>query len=240
MRLKLRPLSRFRPRILTLIVFFAAAAVIALANLSYDEAVAANGITHRCYGWPLIWHRIVLFGWLFTGRTQAVGWYWSLPRLAANVAMWLMLLAAASTLCEWLLRRYRPRLRWSLRALLAFVAVAALMCGWYAHARNRAAIQDPLVGLRVGYGMPLVFVDRCGPKWLDILGMDHLRRRVVSAKIGRYSSTSRATSNCSCNFPARLTCGASLISMSMNSLPPQPWRWGACGNSKPWISPWSG
>lgn len=32
LRLKLRTLSRFRPRILTLIVFFAAAAVIALAK----------------------------------------------------------------------------------------------------------------------------------------------------------------------------------------------------------------
>ena len=145
MRLKWRAFLRFRPRILTLIVFFLAVAVITLANLSYDEPVAASTIPYRSYGWPLIWHRVVLSGHWMTGNLRVVGWYSSLPRLAANVAMWLALLAALATGCEWLLRRYRPRPRWSLRTLLAFVALVAAVCGWYAHARNRAAIQDPLV-----------------------------------------------------------------------------------------------
>ncbi len=170
MRAKIRALFRFRPRILTLIVFFAAAAVIALANLSYDVTAAVNKIPYRSYGWPLIWHRIVLYG-----DGHAIGWYCSLPRLAANVALWLILLAAPAATREWLLRRYRPRPRWSLRTLLAFVALVAAVCGWYAHARNRAAIQEG------GYGVPLVFVDRWGPKWPDILGMDRLRRRIVLA-----------------------------------------------------------
>lgn len=181
MCLKLRAFHRFRPRVLTLIVFVAAAAVIALANLSYDEPVPANRIPYRSYGWPLIWHRVVLNGHWMTGNLRVVGWYCSLPRLAANVAMWLVLLAALTAGCEWLLRRYRPRPRWSLRTLLAFVAVVAAACGWYAHARKRAAIQDPLVPERGAYGVPLVFVDRWGPKWLDIFGIDSLRRRVVLA-----------------------------------------------------------
>lgn len=181
MRAKSRSLFRFRPRVLTLIVFFAAAAVIALANLSCDEAATANGIPYRSYGWPLIWHRIVLSGHLMAGNLRVVGWYCSLPRLAANVAVWLVLLAALTAACEWLLRRYRPRPRWSLRTMLAFVAVVAAVCGWYAHAQNRAALQDPLVPERGVYGVPLVFVDRWGPKWLDILGMDRLRRRIVVA-----------------------------------------------------------
>lgn len=173
-------MSRYRPRVLTLIVFFAAAAVTALANLSYDEG-AAGGIEHRSYGWPLIWHRVVLSGHRMGGDLRVVGWYWNLPRLAANVAMWLALLTALATACEWLLRRYRPRPRWSMRTLLAFVAVVAVVCGWYARARNRAAIQDALIPERGAYGVPLVFVDRWGPKWLDLLGMDRLRRRVVLA-----------------------------------------------------------
>jgi hypothetical protein len=152
MRLNLRVLWRFRPRILTLIVFFAAAAVIALANLSYDEAVASDRIPYRSYGWPLIWQRIVLNGSAYALRGPAIGGYSSLPRLAANMLAWFALLTALSAGCEWLLRRYRPQPRWTLRTLLAFVALVGLLCGWYAHARNRAAIQEPLIGLRGAYG----------------------------------------------------------------------------------------
>ena len=176
--------SRFRPRILTLVVFFVAAAVIVLANLSYDEADAEGGpnrLHYRSYGWPILWHRLVLSGIKVFGTERAIGWYYSLPRLVANVALWVLLLGTLAGTCEWLLRRYRPRPRWSLRTLLAFIALVAVLSGWYANARNRAAIQDPLIPLQGGYGQPLVFVDRWGPKWFDLLGMDCLRRRIVLA-----------------------------------------------------------
>lgn len=184
---KRRAFFRYRPRILTLIVFLVAAAVIVLANLSYDLAKPLErgmvnvSVPCRSYGWPLIWHRIVLDGQLMMGSQSAIGWYYSLPRLAVNLVVWLFLLAALAGTCEWLLRRYRPKPRWSLRTLLAFTALVAVLCGWYARARNRAAIQDPLISLRGGYGVPLVYVDRWGPKWLDVLGMERLRRRIVLA-----------------------------------------------------------
>ena len=171
--------SRFRPRLLTLVVFFVAAAVIALANLSYDVTEPGNGgLPYRSYGWPLVWHRIALTGPIWPSP-RAIGWCYSLARLGADLALWLLLLRTLAGTCEWLLRRYRPRPRWSLRTLLAFIALVAVLCGWYTHARNRAAIQDPLIPLRGGYGVPLVGVDRWGPKWLDLLGMDRLRRRIV-------------------------------------------------------------
>jgi hypothetical protein len=182
MRLSLKNFSRFRPRIVTAIVLFVVAAFIALANLSVSDWVRAgdSDVKHIPYGWPLVWHRIVLH---VTGLGYAVvGWYYSIPRLLANLLLWFALLTASAAACEWLLRRYRPRLRWSLRTLLVFVAMAAAFCAWYAGARNRAAIQDPLiVSMKGGYGIPLVFVERWGPKWLDLFGIDRFRRRIVLA-----------------------------------------------------------
>lgn len=182
MRLRLHTLFQFRPRILTLIVFVGATAVIVLANLSYDYSRAGDGdVIHQSYGWPLIWHRVVLSSWEYFGY-RAVGWYYSVPRLAANLTLWLVLLALLAGTCEWLLRRYRPRPRWSLRTLLVVVGLVAGVCGWFARARNRAAIQDPLiVSMKGSYGAPLVFVERSGPTWLDLLGMDRFRRRIVLA-----------------------------------------------------------
>lgn len=182
MRLRLHTLFQFRPRILTLIVFVGATALIVLANLSYDYSRAGDGdVIHQSYGWPLIWHRVVLSSWEYFGY-RAVGWYYSVPRLAANLTLWLVLLALLACTCEWLLRRYRPRPRWSLRTLLVVVGLVAGVCGWFARARNRAAIQDPLiVSMKGSYGAPLVFVERSGPVWLDLLGMDRFRRRIVLA-----------------------------------------------------------
>jgi hypothetical protein len=132
MRAKIRALWRFRPRVLTLIVFLTATAVIALSNLSYDYTSGADpGVQYQSYGWPLIWHRIVRKDAM---DLRVIGWYYSLARLAANVVLWLLLLSTLAAGCEWLLRRYRPRPRWRLRTLMAFVAVAAIFCGWYAGA----------------------------------------------------------------------------------------------------------
>lgn len=194
MGLKLRAVSRFRPRIPTLAVFFLAAAMIALANLSFDEAFAKGGGVHyRSYGWPLVWHRLVLSGNKLFGSERAIGWFYNIPRLAANLAVWFLLLGALAGTCEWLLKRFRPRPRWSLRTLLAFVTLAAMFFAWYAHARNRAAMQDPLIPLTGGYGVPLVFVERWGPKWLDLLGLDYLRRRIVLANSWSLDSHEPAT-----------------------------------------------
>ncbi|HVX12696.1 MAG TPA: hypothetical protein VHC22_16060 [Pirellulales bacterium] len=126
-RPNLHAVWRYRPRILTLIVFFVAAATIVLANLSYDEASVATEqgwvptISYRSYGWPIIWHRVVL-SFVFAGMGgyySGVGWYYSAPRLVANLLVWLMLLTASSGACEWLLRRYRPRLRWNMSSTVA-------------------------------------------------------------------------------------------------------------------------
>jgi hypothetical protein len=86
-----RAFRRFRPRILTLVVFVAVAAVIVLANLSFDEAYDGDGaLHHRSFGWPIVWHRLILTGIRFLNNECIVGWYYSAPRLAANLLLCLI------------------------------------------------------------------------------------------------------------------------------------------------------
>ena len=179
MRLSVRGFSRYRPRALTLVVFVVSAALITLANLSFDQVsewFAGFGV--RSYGWPLVWHRYVL---LVNGLPLTVGWYYSANRLAINLVLWILLLALPAVACEWLLRRYRPRPNWSLRTLLVGVGAAAAMCGLFAALRDRAALQDALIAKLQGG----VWVQRSGPKWLDLVGADPFRRQIVGAYLPR-------------------------------------------------------
>jgi hypothetical protein len=73
-------------------------------------------------------------------------------------------------------------LRFSLRTLLAATALGAALCGWFAAARNRANMQDPLIAA-MGPQRGRVWVERWGPKWLDLVGADRLRRRIVGAEL---------------------------------------------------------
>lgn len=62
--------------------------------------------------------------------------------------------------------------------MLAGMALAAVLCGWFAAARQRADLQDSLIAEINGR----VWVERWGPKWLDLLGADRFRRRVIGAE----------------------------------------------------------
>ena len=175
--------GRYRPRVLTLLVLALITATIVLSNLTFDLEYMGN-FSRRSYGWPLIWRRCVLVqhpGW------RTVGWYNSPPRLAGNAAVWLALAAVPTALCEWLLRRYRPRPRWNLRTMLAAVGLLAAFFACFANARDRANRQDPVIADPPKYfpmesASPLT-VKRWGPDWLDLLGIDRFRRRIVSASI---------------------------------------------------------
>jgi hypothetical protein len=137
-----------------------------------------NLVWNISYGWPLLWRQYVFEG----GYGVFVhGWRYSASRLAGNLAIWLVILAASAAICEWFMRRYRPKLRWSLRAMLGVVALAAALCAWYAAARDRVKLEDSLIAEIKAWGG--VWVECQGPDWLDLIGADRLRRRLVAVNL---------------------------------------------------------
>ncbi len=167
------------PRMLTLVALVVVASLLVLANLSFDQVMDwVETFGARSYGWPLVWRRFIYF---VSGDnpTVTVGWYYSGGRLLANLAIWVMMLAAAGGACEWLSRCYRPCLRWSLRTMLAGVGLAALLCTWFVALRKQADLQEPLTATSYG----VVWFERWGPKWLDLVGADRFRRRVIGARL---------------------------------------------------------
>lgn len=181
-RSKLRAFECFRPRILTLLLLFLVAVPIALANFTSEiqrvpgEIRFGSIYARGANGWPFIWH------WHNLVPTMTLdgiaGWEYSRRRLAANLASWTVMLAVPAAACEWLLRRFRPRFRWSLRTMMVAVAVVAVSCGWFAEARNRANVQDPIIA-ELEPQNECVAVERPGPDWLEFVVPDSFRRRIV-------------------------------------------------------------
>ncbi|MGH7136702.1 MAG: hypothetical protein ACREHD_13250, partial [Pirellulales bacterium] len=206
MRSKLKKFWRYRPRLLTVALLIVIAAMLVLANLTDEigrrgpEVLAGPGqvrfsrrdpgpvdprgpvlgLWSLSYGWPLLWRQYIL-AVSPVGPYGVLGECYSAGRLASNLAIWLVTLAAPGAACEWLLRRYRPRFRWSLRTMLAATGLAGALCGWSVAARNRADLQDAVVAAQTNTDQ--VWTEHWGPKWLDLPGADRYRRRIVGAKV---------------------------------------------------------
>jgi hypothetical protein len=161
--------SLWRAWLLTLLLLIVASAVIALANLS-TESLTAEGISkvfqgqswERACGWPLTWywripHRST------TAPAPSIHLQWSVSRyspssLGANVAVWLASLLVLAVACQWLLRRYRPPLRWRPQAttLLLLTLVVALTVLANLSTENRSPMEaEP--SQRYCYGWPLIW-----------------------------------------------------------------------------------
>jgi len=182
-----RPRLHRMPRVTTLIVFIIISALTLLANLSRDDSPERGGLTIQCsYGWPMIWYRYIdMVNMVCLNRE----WDYSAARLVGNLVIWIAMLAAAGLAWEWLLRIFRPRLRWSLRTMLAGVAGAAMLCAWCVATRDRAEEQDAVlasVSLSGHIKDENVYFDRWGPKWLDLVGADRFRRRIVGACVHQW------------------------------------------------------
>lgn len=183
----LNAFSRYRPRLLTLLVVSVTTGLFALSNLSYVRRghPGTSSIFCHSFGWPLAWHRIVY-------ADVAVGWQIDRTRLALDSAVWLLTLVAAAGVCEWLVRRYRPGLRWSLRTMLVVTALAAAVCGWFTVASRRAGQQDEIIALfygsgRVPGGREHVWIERWGPRWLEVFGAERYCQHIAGASATVYS-----------------------------------------------------
>ncbi|HEV3339946.1 MAG TPA: hypothetical protein VG125_06305 [Pirellulales bacterium] len=181
-----------RPRTIAFIVLIVVAAPTVLANLSPEYRW---GWSRPWYGWPLTWY---WRDWqLWYGASTELDYNFSAARLTGNLVMWLLMLVASGVASEWLLRRYQPRFRWSLRTMLAAVGLLAAICAWGVQLRARAKVQDPIIAMMgealssrppylfmsMGDGSPHLYLERWGPKWLDLVGADRFRRRIVGADV---------------------------------------------------------
>lgn len=140
----LQAFSRYRPRLLTVLVVSLTTALLVLSNLSYvTKPQAGSVIFCHNYGWPLVWYRAVY-------ADIISGWQTHRAKLALDVAVWLFIPVAAGGGCEWLMRRYRPPLRWSLRTMLIVTSVLAVFCACFTVASRRAQQQEKIVALFYG------------------------------------------------------------------------------------------
>jgi hypothetical protein len=169
-----RPRFHWRPQVTTLFVVMIVSAPTVLANLSCDALPEQSG--DASYGWPLIWYRRIVWGYF-----PQMDWDFSAAALAGNLVIWLLLLAVTTLALKCLFRRNRLRLHFSLRTMLVGVALVAMVCAWCAFLRSRALEQDAVIA-RLG-GERAVYFKRWGPKWLDVVGADRFRRRIVGARV---------------------------------------------------------
>jgi hypothetical protein len=63
--------------------------------------------------------------------------------------------------------------------MLAAVARVAAFCGWFAAARNRANLQDPIIAELEQYNECVAVERTAGPKWLEFVVPDRFRRHII-------------------------------------------------------------
>ncbi|HWB12987.1 MAG TPA: hypothetical protein VG826_27425 [Pirellulales bacterium] len=176
---KLQLQLRWAPRVTTSTIALLTAVPMVLANMTCELSYRTSmyGVTGLAsFGWPLVWHWYIVVPF-----DNVYGWDFSAARLACNIVVWLGTLAAVALVWDWLLCRYRPRLRFSLWTLLTVVAIVSVLCAWCAAVRKRADEQDALAASSVAVNH--LWVERPGPKWLRLVLPDCYRRRLVGASI---------------------------------------------------------
>lgn len=164
----------WRPRLSTLVVLLAVIVPTVLSNLSVEISPWAKA----SYGWPWPWHWYFVAPW-----DDLYGWEFSAGALAADLVVWLGMLGLTAWAWEWFQRRYRPRLQFSLRTMLAAVALTSALCAWCAVLRERAENQDALIASAYPMVRPMVWAERWGPKWLDLVGAGRFRRSITGLQV---------------------------------------------------------
>jgi hypothetical protein len=169
-----------------LVILVVTAVPVALANLSCDGIAYDDEESLMAtypYGWPLVWYwRTFQWDPSQPWVAPAPGLRYGMSSLALNVVVWCAGLVVVALACEVLFRRFPPRLRWSLKTMLSVTALVAVGCAWFAVLYKRAAMQDPTIAEIEGMGGG-VELERWGPLWLDLVGADRFRRRIVGVQL---------------------------------------------------------
>lgn len=66
--------------------------------------------------------------------------------------------------------------------MLVAVALAAGMLGWFVAARDRAKEQDAIIEI-IQQIHGRMRIERMGPAWLELIGVDRYRRHIVGAAV---------------------------------------------------------
>lgn len=170
--------SRYRPRFLTLLLLCIIAGTVTLVDRGrFPHVGRVGGRFEYSYGWPLRWRHYALGAMNMDLISDG---YYRAGRLAANAVIWLMIAAVSAILCEWLTRRYSPKVRWNWRMVPIAVGVLAALCGWFAAAHHQANVEDGLAAAVNARG-GTVRVKRWGPNWLDLGGAERYRQRIIGA-----------------------------------------------------------
>jgi hypothetical protein len=176
------------PHSLTFVALLGVAVPTVLANLSRGEIIGSEEIE---FGWPKVWY------WKMTMSSSSPGEFrFSAAHLAMNMVVWIAAGLPIVVARETFLRHVQVRFRWSLRTMMAVIAIIAVGCAWYSSARNRASMQDPLIAELEESGA--VQLERWGPQWFDLLGIDHLRRRIVGVRFDVFDQSPRDLLNRAC------------------------------------------
>ncbi|HVX13757.1 MAG TPA: hypothetical protein VHC22_21425 [Pirellulales bacterium] len=174
---------RWRPRVTTVIVLLVVALPIVLSNLSFEVSPPSShywgergAVAKASFGWPLIWN------WYFVAPYDDLyGWEFSALHLAGNLVFWLGVLAGIASLWEWIMRRFRPQLSFSLRTMMAAIVLLSLLCAWGAAVWQRANEQDAIAAS--AFSISNVRVARWGPRWLGLVVPDRYRRCVIDLSV---------------------------------------------------------
>ncbi|HVX14003.1 MAG TPA: hypothetical protein VHC22_22655 [Pirellulales bacterium] len=199
-----QPRIRWRPPITTVVPVILVSVLTVLANLSSEWP--GRRVYNSNYGWPFAWYWHVELHYPVVSPTYFLEWDYGAALLAGNLVLWLLMLAATAFAWERLMRHYRRRLRWSLRAMLVGVAVVAAPCAWFAVARDRANRQEAFVeslgiydeGSRndwLGIEQRDVYVERGAPKWLSVVGADRFCRHIVGVRFAALYENNDAEQN---------------------------------------------
>jgi hypothetical protein len=182
--------------------------------------IDAGGPPAAVRGWPWVFLKTVSWNWPQTAPIEVFYISWS--RLAADLAVYLLVLAAAAALLARHRRRRGAWLRFSLREMFALTAAVAIALSWWTiHGIEYGREHNTVAFLTTkGCWAEFLPVADCAPEWLQrLLPEDRL---TIFQRVGTAVKTPKTTSRADFNWlsaaVAHLPC-VTYLDFGVNSPP---------------------